>query len=295
MNQIYSIQNGSLSVSASTQGAELRSIRDSSGTEYLWQGDPAYWTDRSPVLFPYVGRLTGGKYVLDGNTYQMKIHGIALYLPFALVEHGPSSMTFQLQSDEGTLGQYPRAFCFLIRYFLEESTLYVEYTVENLSDKTMYFGLGGHPGFRVPLEPGLAFEDYDLRFCEKCAPTRVGFGKTCLRNGADAPFSLTEDQILPLRHDLFDDDAIVLADIPRQITLEAPGGRRSITVSFPQMPYLGIWHAPGTDAPYVCIEPWCSLPAWQDKIPVLEEQEDLLSLSPGQCYQNTWHIHIHRP
>ena len=28
----------------------------------------------------------------------------------------------------------------------------------------MYFGVGGHPGFAVPLEKGLAFEDYCLQF-----------------------------------------------------------------------------------------------------------------------------------
>ena len=28
----------------------------------------------------------------------------------------------------------------------------------------MYFGLGGHPGFNVPLEAGLSFEDYCLEF-----------------------------------------------------------------------------------------------------------------------------------
>lgn len=48
-------------------GAQLLSIRASDGTECLWQGDPAYWSDRAPNLFPYVARLTEGKYYLDGQ------------------------------------------------------------------------------------------------------------------------------------------------------------------------------------------------------------------------------------
>ncbi len=67
----------------------------------------------------------------------------------------------------------------------------------------------------------------------------------------------------------------------------------SVTVSFPGMPYLGLWHQPKTDAPYLCIEPWCTLPAWQDQIMALEEQEDLLRLQPGKRYQNTWRIQIY--
>ena len=45
---------------------------------------------------------------------------------------------------------------------------------------------------------------------------------------------------LPLAHSLFDNDAIVLRDMAREVTLEAPGSARSVTVAFPNMPYLGI-------------------------------------------------------
>ncbi len=292
MSEIYTIENEFLSVRVSAQGAELQSIRSADGTEYLWQGDPAYWTDRSPVLFPYVGRLTAGKYTLDGQEHTMSIHGLALYLPFTLIAHSPEAMTFQLSSDAATRQQYPRDFSFHIHYRLEDSALAVEYEVENRDSKPMYFGLGGHPGFRVPLEQGLSFEDYRLRFSQSGTPIRVGFSETCFRNGMDTPFPLEDGCTLPLAHDLFDDDAIVLSEMAREVTLEAPGSSRRITVSYPQMPYLGLWHMPKTDAPYICIEPWCSLPARQDEIMALEEQPDLLRLEPGETHRNLWHIRI---
>ena len=96
---------------------------------------------------------------------------------------------------------------------------------------------------------------------------------------------------IPLRHEMFDDDAIVLKDMAREVTLEADGGC-GVRVSFPQMPYLGIWHMPHTDAPYVCIEPWCSLPSRQDEIAEFETQPDLLRSEAGETYRNTWTIEV---
>ena len=48
------IKNDSLSLSISEHGAELQSIKDINGKEYLWDGDPEYWPRHSPILFPIV-------------------------------------------------------------------------------------------------------------------------------------------------------------------------------------------------------------------------------------------------
>lgn len=88
---------------AETWEAQLLSVRSSDGTEYPWQGDPAYWSDRAPNLFPYVARLTDGKYYLDGRLYHMEIHGLAPYFDFALKEAGPTQMIFELSSNKKTL------------------------------------------------------------------------------------------------------------------------------------------------------------------------------------------------
>ncbi|MCR5239316.1 MAG: aldose 1-epimerase family protein, partial [Prevotella sp.] len=44
------LKNEQLSVVISEKGAELQSIKDANGKEYLWQGDPAFWPRRSPIL-----------------------------------------------------------------------------------------------------------------------------------------------------------------------------------------------------------------------------------------------------
>ena len=267
---LHAIANDRLTVAVDDLGAQLWSIRSADGAEYLWQGDPTYWSDRALTIFPYVARLWQGCYEMDGETHALPIHGFAPTSRFALTEKTDACMVLSLTSNEETYAQYPRRFVFRVTYALEGNALNVMYEVENRDGRAMHFGLGGHPGFNVPLEPGHRFEDYRLRFGQACSPVRVGFTEDCFVSGADTPFPLEDGTLLPLRHALFDDDAIVLRDMARSVTLEAPGGGRSVMVSSPDMPYLGIWHWPGKPASYVCIEPcarcprgWGASPCWR--------------------------------
>lgn len=291
---LHTIQNKHLTVTVEEAGAQLRSIQGKDGTEYLWQGDDRYWKNRAPNLFPYVGRLKEGYYHLDGQTYRMQIHGIAPYKDFHLVSNDGNRMVLEMTDDMDTLQQYPRQFAFRVIYELKDSALQICYEVENRDERIMYFGLGGHPGFNVPLVPGKSFEDYRLRFEETADCREVILTPDCFITDMTRPFHLEEGTTLPLRHALFDNDAIVLTQMARSICLEAEGDDHSVTVSYPQMPYLGLWHRPKTDAPYVCIEPWCSLPSGTE-VTVFENKKDLLSLAPGSLYQNHWSICIHQP
>ena len=288
---LYTIRNEYLTVTVSEKGAELQSILGADGTEYLWQGDPKYWSDRALNIFPYVARLVEGSYYLDGKLHHMDIHGIAPYSMFR-AETTPQELTFTLESDENTRRSYPRKFVFRVEYILQERILVIRYVVENRGNRTMYFGLGGHPGFQVPLAPGLTFEDYHLRFSDPAEPKRVGFTQDCFVDGTENIFRLEDERILPLKHTLFDEDAIVLKDMCRQVTLESDKDPHSVTMTYPQMPYLGLWHWPKTDAPYLCMEPWCSLPARAGVITVLEEQADLLKLEPGMIQEYTWTLEM---
>lgn len=290
--ELYTIRNDRLTVVVSPLAAELQSIRSADGTEYLWQGDPAYWSGRAPTLFPYIARLKNGCYELDGQRYTMKIHGLAPYTEFVCDEHTNDALTLSMRDTAESLRHYPRRFRFSVRFRLERNRLCVAYHVENRDDKPMYFAVGGHPGFRVPLIDGSDFTDYRLRFSSPCRPKRVGFTQEVLVSGVDTPYPLTEDCLLPLRHDLFHDDAIILRDVSHEVVLENPTDAHSVTVSFPDMPYLGIWHQPDTDAPYVCLEPWSSLPGRCDAVTVLEKQSDLLHLPAGCEYVNHWSITI---
>lgn len=285
---IYRIQNAFLRVEISSMGAELQSIRSADGTEYLWQGNPKYWSGRALTLFPYVARLTENQYYLDGNCYSMRIHGLAPYTDFSCISQKQDCLVLEMSSTPETMEHFPRLFSFRVTFRLFDNRLETVYEVENQDNRTMYFGLGGHPGFNVPLVQGKCFEDYRLSCAEVCEPIQVGFSNTCFPNGEDCDFPLEHGRFLVLHHSLFDKDAVVLRNIPRDVTLECDGDPHSVTISFPQMPYLGIWHMPNKDAPYVCLEPWCCLPSRERIVEHLETQPGLLQAAPGEIYRNSW-------
>lgn len=285
---LYHIENDFLHISISDRGAELMNIRSADGTEYLWQGDPTYWSDRALNIFPYVARLTNGCYTYQGKTYHLPIHGFAPTAQFTVAEQLPGSITFTLESCPEYYEMYPFLFRFSIRYYLEGTALHAEMKVENLDEKVMYFGLGGHPGINVPLEDGLCFEDYFLEFPDADL-RRVEFTPACFITGKEDPFPL-ENSRLPLRHNMFDDDAIVLKGVPGEVTLRSEKGQRSVTLTARDLPVYGFWHMPRTDAPYICLEPWSSLPSRQDVVEDLQTQEDLIRLEAGKTYVTTWSL-----
>lgn len=288
----YTIQNEKLTVVISSKGGEFQSVKGSDGREYLWQGDEATWTDRGPNLFPYIARLTDGAYTYEGKEYHMDIHGFLMYSEMELISHEESKLVLGLGSSPKTKEQYPFDFSLEITWELKEEKAEVTYKVVNRDEKTMYFGIGGHPGFSLPLEDGLSFEDYEIDFGEKAAPVRVGMSDDCFVTGEDTPFALGESGILKLHHHLFDDDAIILREIPEKVTLRSKKGTRSVTVTFPDMNYLGIWHWPKTEVDYVCIEPWTSLPSRKGVVEALETQKNLISLQPESTYENMWSITV---
>lgn len=283
------IKNEILSVTVDTIGAQMLNLR-SGNTEYLWQGDPKYWADRAPLLFPFIGRLNNNTYRLGKTVYPMSIHGFAASSDFALVEKSEDCLVMELTDSPETRKQYPFSFALITIYRLIGSRLEITYRVENRSTVTMPFGIGGHPGFNVPLGDGECFEDYSITFAQPCQPDRVGFTPAVYLSGHDERYTLAEDTRLDLHHGLFDEDAIILKNMAREVTLQSRKSGKGVRVTFPHMPYLGIWHWPKTDAPYVCIEPWSSLPSRQDVVEDFYCKSDMIQLEPGHTYTNTWSI-----
>lgn len=289
---LYVLKNGDLYVIVDSLGAQLLSLCAKDGIEYLWQGNPKYWEDQAPTLFPFIGRLTDNSYLYMGKIYKMGIHGFAAASQFSMVEQEENSLTLELSSTIATLVQYPFDFSLRITYQLVENTLIITYQVKNFGTNTMPFGIGGHPGFNVPLVDGEKFEDYELEFSHKCQPDRVGFSPSVYLNGCDERYPLREDKYIDLCHELFDEDAVILKNMAREVTLRSKISGRGVRVSYPDMPYLGIWHWPKTDAPYICIEPWSSLPSRQDVVEEFTCKSDMIHLVPGSTYQSKWSITI---
>ncbi len=290
---IYTIENNQIKVAVSDTGAELMSIQlKKDGCEYLWQGNPEYWSGRAYNLFPICGRLTEGKYTYNGKTYEMNLHGFTRKTLLKVSAQSGDSISFNLKANENTLKMYPFDFDLTITYTLEGTSVKTLFTVKNNGGDVMPFAVGGHPGFNVPLGGEGVFEDYYLEFaCEKPAKAIV-MSPTCYTTRETVPFALEKGKILRLKHNLFDNDAIVLQDMCKKITLKSVSSDKSVTLEYPDMNYLGLWHKPDSDAPYICIEPWYSVPAYDGEVDDLSSKRDMVRLESGRQYQNAFTITV---
>ena len=289
---IYKIDNGRLSLEVSSLGAEMQSLKSCTGGDYLWDADARYWRRHAPVLFPFVARLREDRYRLGDREYTMSKHGFAPESEFELYKQTETELVFLLRDNEKTRELYPFAFEFYVGYRLEGWRLDISYAVENSGNELLPFGMGGHPGFKIPMEEGRSFEEYYLEFPQACDADRVLFGPDCLVSGVRERYPLEEGRILRLRHELFDNDAVVLEHTPKEVAIRCNGGHRAVKVAFPKMNYVGFWHKDGLEAPYVCIEPWLSLPARHGVTEDFYCKGDMVRLEPGKRYENDWSISI---
>ena len=288
---IYILENDNLRVKVSSLGAEMQSIRRvADGTEYLWQGEAQYWARRASNLFPVCGRLWENQYIYRGTTYEMGSHGFARGKEWEVIHQKATALTLQLKPDEETLAAYPFRFVLEMTYSLSEDSLAVTTIVRNEDDKEMPFSVGGHPGFNVPLAEGTEYEDYKLVFDAPCQPLQFVCDEHCFFLDKLTLFPLEENQVLPLRHSLFDHDAIFLQKAARGVTLCSDKSERSVHVAFPDSPYLGIWHTPRSDAPFVCLEPWVQSPSRAGEVANIEDKADMICLAPNEAYRNTYTI-----
>ncbi len=281
MTDPVTLASPDLTVTVSPLGAELQSIRDAQGRDWLWDGDARWWTGRAPILFPTVGALTGGIACFDGQEYPMAQHGFARRQTFTLAEHGSPRATFRLEDDAGTHEHYPFAFRLDVTHRLDGATLETIATVTNRDQRPMPFGLGFHPALRWPL-PGTGAASrphHVVRFdADEPEPIRSVVGGGLL--GPAQPTPVREDELV-LHDSLFEQDALVL-DRPnsRGLWFGVPG-EPGVRVDFAGLPFLGVWSKPG--AGYLCIEPWQGHADDAGFTGPFADKPGVITLVPGEC------------
>ncbi len=287
----YTIENDLIQVQINSLGGEMMSCKTKvDGCEYLWQGDETYWNGRAIHLFPICGRLYEGKYTYRGQHYEMGAHGFLRASEMEVAEQKKDSIVFRLTDTQKTRVQYPFSFQLLVTYRLVGNAIQVSFDVKNTDQKVLIFTLGGHPGFGLPFEQDLTFEDYVISFDEPCHPEKIVFSPTCFLTGKTTPFNLGDHNYFSLQHDLFDDDAIFLLNTSKQVTLSSPKGNKKVVLTCEDMKYVGFWHTPKSDAPFICIEPWLGIPSYDGKIDDWETKEDMIHLPVGETYHADYEI-----
>ena len=289
---IYTIENDKIKVDIADKGGELQSIvLKEDGCEYLWQGDPQYWSGRAYNLFPICGRLFDGKYTYKGKTYEMNLHGFVRNTVMKAEKVEVDKITFLLIPDDTIKSQYPFDFELRFTYTLNGTEINSEINVVNTGNEDMFFGFGGHPGFNVPLTDGEKFEDYYLEFdCVK--PMKRLIMTPLFYTDKTEPYPLRDGKIIDLNHSLFENDARFFTDMCKYVTLKSRKSSKSVRLEYPGMINLGIWHAPQSEAPYICIEPWCSMPSYDGKVDDLETKNQMTRLAPNKVYENGFKIII---
>ena len=291
MEGMFTIENTHLSVVISPKGAELQHVINKVlQMEYMWGGDPAFWGKKSPVLFPIVGTLKDDTYYFNDKAYHLGRHGFAREMDFAVSAQTDSSITFTTQSNGATLEKYPFVFRFDITYELNENSIKTTYRITNAGASVMYFSVGGHPAFKVPLTTDTVYNDYYLEFNNPEHAGRWPISKDGLIEATPTEV-FNQSNKLPLSKELFQQDALVFKGLlSNSVALRCDKNAHGLLFDFTGFPYLGIWAAKNAD--FVCIEPWCGIADSVHTDQQLVNKEGIHTLQPSKNFERTWSVTV---
>lgn len=273
---MITISNEFLTATFSEIGAELKSLKHNN-KEYIWYGDPAYWTGSSPVLFPICSCLKDDEFIYEGKTYTLQKHGFARRSKFEVEHVGDTTATFLLSSANCPHDNYPFEYEFRITYTLIGKKVNVEYNIRNLTDGEMYFSVGAHEAYNCPE----GIENYEIIFDKKeslDAYQLIGplLSYDTVNYGKDI-------NTLQLDHSLFSNDCLIFKNLnSRGATLRNKTTGEKIKVDFEGFDYLLIWTAP--NAPFICIEPWCGITDNVNTNKNLPEKEGIQKIEKGGSF-----------
>ena len=287
------LKNESLTVLIEDKGAQLCSVKNTAGTEYIWKADPAVWNRHAPLLFPVIGRLQGGQYTVHGKTYNISAHGFARDSVFAVKETTDTRAVFTLTHSEATKAVYPFSFLLTVTYELSGKQLKKSCQVENRSKNTMYFELGGHDGFAIPA--GESMDDYAILLTGLNSFVPYGMDEACMLTPKGESVSPEQGRIPLKPMPNYGLDTVVV-DAPPSHTAQLVNkdNQPRVTLEFADYDYLGLWTMDlPVDTNYVCIEPWTTLPDATFVGRNLTEKQGIRALAPKEVQTITYTTTFH--
>ena len=288
---MITIGNGTWGAKISEAGAELKSLTDlSTGQEYMWQADPAWWAGTAPVLFPVIGGLKDGSYSFQGRQYKLPSHGFARGAEFSVSRAGADSAVLTLSASPKTRENYPFDFALKVSFTLERAGLVVRYEVTNTGTGRMLFSIGSHPAFNLPFAGG-ALENYYVLF-EKEEELVRWFFKDGMVEAGRTEEVFENARVINIGRTTFDQGIMIFKHpASREFTIANSRNSRAIKVATDGVPYLGIWSKPG-GAPFLCIEPWHGIPDMSDTSGNLAEKEGIMTLEPRGVFATGYRVEI---
>ncbi len=283
----YILENAYLKVTVTTAGAQVKSVvRKSDGAEHIWQADPAVWGWYGPILFPHCGKVADGIIEAKGAEYPAAQHGFARNMEHKFLRQNEKELVLVLESGEETLAKWPYAFKLYSTFTLAEDSLHHSLTVENPGNEELRFGIGYHPAYAIPFDGSHSCRDYVLKFDRPQSPTCIGCLPAGLVHGNCYSLGSNLEEI-PIDEALFANDSHCMAGLTaRTLGIYEKDTGRAVICDIGDFPYTLIWSKPGQPK-FVCIEPWHSLPSWENGSRSWEEKPAAAILQPGGIWTAT--------
>ena len=291
MNGTVQLHHGGASATVLLRGAELVSYKDDTGREYIWQGDPAVWSQHAPVLFPICGHALHDEIIVDGHSYPMPAHGFACHSDFAVYRLGDDFVDLLLESNDETRKIYPFDFALHVIYTISSHGYTTAFVVDNRSEKTLPFCIGGHPGLNITFDDS---SDCPCRvdFAEPVSPDIDIVIEGGYIDGKERLNAIQGGTRLPLTHEMVAvRDTLLFSNIAcRSVLLTDSNNDVSLHMDLGRFPNLAIWTSGSKYANYVCLEPWHGLPASPGESGVMAEKPGVILLEPGKTFQDAFTV-----
>lgn len=270
-----------LQVLVHEKGAEVCSVKNRDGLEFMWQADPSVWPRHAPVLFPIVGKLKEDQYKLGNVSYHLGQHGFARDQEFSIIKNTESECVYELRDNETSRKVYPFGFVFQIRHTLQDNMLRTEYNVTGTGSGNLLFSVGAHPGLNCGLTEGESLSDFYLEL--DADVYRLSSLVNGLRSGSFTSLDLRGGR-LTLSATLFDQDALVFENSQvNHLVLRSRRSGHVIEMHCEGWPYFGIWTKKNCDR-FICLEPWHGIADRADASGDLAQKQGIISLSPGESF-----------
>lgn len=287
LNQTVVIQNKFFIAHIETKGAQLISlVNKKSGRELIWGRDKNYWGRCAPILFPIIGGLKNDSYIFDGKKYNMGKHGIVRDAAFNSTLLSSSKAKFSYRYNEETLTVYPFKFEFETTFALTKEGVKQSFKVINLDSRPIWFCLGAHPAFNLPMEKELTFSSYMIEF-EKRETAPLYYLEKDLLAGKKENFLNNQNKI-PLQVKLFDNDALIFHRLKsKKIKIRPISGNKNsafVFMNLKKFPMVGIWTKEG-GAPFICIEPWYGVDDDKNSDGDFTKKMEIIKLAPTKKFK----------
>ncbi len=259
----YTIKNEYYTITVSQLGAELTSIKDANGFEYMWHNNADFWDSHAPLLFPACGRMKDKKYTYKGVEYPISNHGFLRNMEFAVASKEGGHITMTFTSNAQTRKIYPFDFTAIADYELRADELIFSFTIKNTGKDTMPYMFGWHPGFNLPVDGGQDIEDYIIDMGEE-VNTLNWFS---LQNGPfvnpkSKEYKLQSGKYKVCEDEIYKNDTLIFTGHKNSVKMYAEGHPYELSLSWSEnLPYLCIWKDDSNDAKFMCLEPWSDVPA----------------------------------